>query len=197
MRINRNAVNPEGVCWLMTTTTMHAPVPFIEPLEQRNFGTKSPAADRLEALGIDRICGIIRGGGGVADVAKHARCSTGQTLEILSKRPGWSARIREARFDTAWLWDEEAEKRLNEAGDLFDLAKAKELANHYRWRAARLNQALYGDQSKQTIEATVVTMSPEERRERIAALQAKLFGVSTTGPQPQLTIEGKAEKSIT
>jgi hypothetical protein len=40
-----------------------------------------------------------------------------------------------------------AEDVIAQAGEQFDLAKAKELAHHYRWRAKMANPREYGDKT--------------------------------------------------
>jgi hypothetical protein len=45
----------------------------------------------------------------------------------------------------AAAYDEQAEQELRSATDLFQLAKARELAQHLRWRASKINPKAYGD----------------------------------------------------
>ena len=51
---------------------------------------------------------------------------------------------------TAELWDQVAVEGIERATDTFELAKAKEIAHHYRWRASKIAPKLYGD--KQSVE---------------------------------------------
>jgi len=62
-----------------------------------------------------------------------------------------SARVREVRIATARIWDEKAESGIENAGDPFELAKAKELAHHYRWRAAKIAPRDYGERVTQEL----------------------------------------------
>jgi len=59
--------------------------------------------------------------------------------------PERSARVKQARMVMSRRWDEKSEAVLVNAGDDFDLKKAKELAHHYRWRAAKIAPRDYGD----------------------------------------------------
>ena len=43
------------------------------------------------------------------------------------------------------MWDERAGDVIQQAADPFELAKAKELAHHYRWRASKIAPRDYGD----------------------------------------------------
>jgi hypothetical protein len=47
------------------------------------------------------------------------------------------------------MWDEKAETVLVDAADPFELAKARELAQHYRWRAKAVAPREYGDKVMQ------------------------------------------------
>ena len=60
-------------------------------------------------------------------------------------------RTREARRRTALLWEERAEAVLAQAGDQFELQKARELAHHYRWRAKVIAPREYGDKVTQEV----------------------------------------------
>lgn len=56
-----------------------------------------------------------------------------------------SARGRGARTYAAVLWDERAIEVLERAANSLELAKARELAHHYRWRASKVAPKMYGD----------------------------------------------------
>lgn len=45
----------------------------------------------------------------------------------------------------ASYWEEKAESCIADAADEFELKKARELAHHYRWRAAKIAPREYGD----------------------------------------------------
>ena len=59
------------------------------------------------------------------------------------------ARAREARIHAARIWDEKALSVVEQALDLFELQRAKELAHHYRWRASKTAPKDYGDKVTQ------------------------------------------------
>lgn len=88
------------------------------------------------------------------------RIASGETLTAIAKDLGksraalsdWlnadstrSARAKTARAAAAAAWDDKAEELLTDAKDPFDLAKARELASHYRWRAKAVAPKEYGD----------------------------------------------------
>lgn len=91
---------------------------------------------------------------------------------------------------TAVLWDQEAEKAIREAPAIAEeMTRARELAQHFRWRAAKLNPRQYGDKLDLTHRGVITTMPidmaqlTEEQRE---VMQDVLL---LTPP----TIEGEAE----
>lgn len=105
----------------------------------------TPATDALDAMGIDTVCARITDGKSLTAIAKEAKVSKGSLLAWLAADVDRSARAREARRMTARLWDEKAEAGLRKAADPFELAKARELASHYRWRSSKTAPAEYGD----------------------------------------------------
>jgi hypothetical protein len=88
----------------------------------------------------------------------------------IGERP---ARAREARAKASSAWDEKAERGIAEASDAFELAKAKELAHHYRWRASKIAPKLYGDKVQTEVtgvdggplEVVVTYVSPKKAEE--------------------------------
>lgn len=103
--------------------------------------------DRLEAG--ETITSI------AADLGK-VRSMLSKWLMADAKR---SARARDARRLAAQSWDEKAERGLQEATDPFQLAKAKELGYHYRWRSSKADPSSYGDKVETTIKGTLAVES--------------------------------------
>jgi hypothetical protein len=98
----------------------------------------------------DNIIAMIEDGKTLSFIAE----SCGKNRSILTR---WiqedeqrSARAREARASASQAWDEKAEQEIEDARDPFELAKAKEKAHHYRWRASKVAPKEYGD--KQQVE---------------------------------------------
>ena len=106
--------------------------------------TESPALDKLDALGIEAFCDLILDGTTQMQIAENLGISRSMVNRWLSLRPEHSARALEARRLASSAWDEKAEKVIQDAGDQFELSKAKELAHHYRWRASKVHPADYG-----------------------------------------------------
>jgi len=106
---------------------------------------ETPAQDIITAYGLDAVCQDIADRKSLTAIAQFLGVSIGTLSTWIDRDPERSARVREARKATARLWDEQAENVLKEAGEDFDLKKAKELAHHYRWRASKIAPAEYGD----------------------------------------------------
>lgn len=99
----------------------------------------------LDDKGIESVCDDIADGKSLTAIAAASSVSIGTLLNWIEADPERSARAREARALVARQWDEKAEQVLEAAPDAFGLAKARELASHYRWRASKIGAREYGD----------------------------------------------------
>jgi hypothetical protein len=109
---------------------------------------KPKAREALDAYGIDAVCRDIADGVSVKEIAAKAGASFGTMSVWLHSDPDRSARATEARRHTARLWDEQAEAEIKAATDPFEVARARELASHYRWRAKMVDPSRYGDKQQ-------------------------------------------------
>lgn len=103
------------------------------------------AGQRMEAYGIDAIADDVSGAKTMTEIAAAIGVTVGQLSTWIAADVEHSARVREARTVAARYWDERSEKEILSASDPFELARAKELAHHYRWRAAKIAPKEYGD----------------------------------------------------
>ena len=99
----------------------------------------------MEAYGIDAIADDVSGAKTMTEIAAAIGVTVGQLSTWIAADVEHSARVREARTVAARYWDERSEKEILSASDPFELARAKELAHHYRWRAAKIAPKEYGD----------------------------------------------------
>lgn len=76
------------------------------------------------------------------------------TLSLRIEKSGGSARVAAARKVAAAAYAEKAETVLNDATEPFELAKAKELAHHYRWTAKCFSPQEYGDKIQAEVDVT-------------------------------------------
>lgn len=103
------------------------------------------AKELVDAAGIDAICETITDGVSMTEIAERIGVSYGTLHSWIAADPERSARVRDARAATAKLWDERATSEIRAACDPFELAKARELAFHYRWRSSKIAPKEYGD----------------------------------------------------
>ncbi len=114
----------------------------------------TPTEAKIVKYGIDRICDEITSGHSTDQICIAIGVSRGAIAAWYAK-PEQQTRIQEARRLSAAHWDELAEATIKAAGtDKGSIAKARELANHYRWRASKLNPAFYGDKITADVNAT-------------------------------------------
>lgn len=111
----------------------------------------SPAKAKVDAIGLEAICERVADGESLTGIAVDIGVSIGTLLSWIEMDSERSARVRESRIISARIWDEKAESGIERAGDPFDLAKAKELAHHYRWRAAKIAPRDYGERVTQEV----------------------------------------------
>jgi hypothetical protein len=95
------------------------------------------------------ILARIEDGETLTSIATSVKCSKSMISRWLHAEPERSARANLSRIAAAAAWDELAEQEIRKAADGFDLAKAKELAHHFRWRASKISPAAYGDKIEQ------------------------------------------------
>lgn len=98
---------------------------------------------KLDDIGIDWVCDQITEGKMLREIAEDIGCSI-SVISVWLARPDHSARAREARKAAAATYAEMAEDEIRRAVDPFQLSKAKELAHHFRWKAAKMDPK-YGD----------------------------------------------------
>lgn len=103
------------------------------------------AKEKINEFGLDQICERITNGETMTHIAGVIGVAIGSLLTWIEEEPERSARARESRIITARLWDERASKVIEDAPDEFELKRAKELAHHYRWRAAKIAPKDYGE----------------------------------------------------
>lgn len=130
---------------------------------------KDQARRALDEFGVESICESVYEGDSLTLIAKTVGVSIGSLIAWIAAEPERSARVNLARLETSRIWDEKAERGIEDATDDFELAKAKDLAHHYRWRASKIAPKIYGDKIQQEhtgadggpVKFTVITGVPE------------------------------------
>lgn len=98
----------------------------------------------LDLFGIDWVCDRIGDEATLTAIAREASVATATLLNWINLDADRSARVKAARTQMAAVWDERATEVIVSATTPFELAKARELAQHYRWRASKISPA-YND----------------------------------------------------
>lgn len=123
------------------------------------------AQRKLDKFGADSVCEMILNGKAYKDIAESVGVAVGSVLAWLEANPERSARAREARRIMAAYWDQQAEYEIRNAPDTTEgIAKARELAQHFRWRSAKVDPLGYGDRidlnHRGTIGLTAIPYDP-------------------------------------
>jgi hypothetical protein len=106
---------------------------------------RGSATARLDKLGIEAFVELVLAGQTMKDIAAQVGVSRGGLVHWLAADPDRSAQAREANMVSAAAFDDMAETAIMGATDALSLAKAKELAQHYRWRASKRDVQGFGD----------------------------------------------------
>lgn len=112
---------------------------------------KEIAWKKFDIYGIDRVCDSLIQGVSLNKIAKEFESDHAQLCQWVESDKSRSEKVKEARRISARHWDEHAEWRVDSAKDMFELAKARELAVHYRWRAKMVAPKDYADRVQQEL----------------------------------------------
>ena len=105
----------------------------------------------LDAVGIEAVCDRIEAGESLRTIAQTLGMDMAPLWRWLHADKHRSARAREAMQRSALAFDEMAEEVIKGARNILALSRARELAQHYRWRAAKRNPAEFSDRVKQIV----------------------------------------------
>jgi hypothetical protein len=124
-------------------------------------------------MGIDELCDRIIGGESQTEIARDIKVSVATLVGWISSDPERSARAREARIASASSFADKAAEELQSANDVFGLAKARELASHWRWRASKTIPREYGDKIEIDQRTTITDLTDEQLDEKLTRLLAQ------------------------
>jgi hypothetical protein len=116
----------------------------------------------LDNEGIEAICERLIAGETQTAIAADIGVSKGLLCAWLAE-PEHSARAREARILAASSYADLALAAIKDAPDPFELARARELASHYRWQASKASPQEYGDKVETTHKGEVQFTAIERR----------------------------------
>lgn len=123
--------------------------------------------DKLDTLGIDWLCDCILNEMTTRQICDAVGVGIGTLYRWEAANEERSARVREARRKCQRNFEEQAVQVLLDAKTPFELAKAREIAHHLRWRASRVAPDDYGDktttQHTGVVGTATVTLTDVER----------------------------------
>jgi hypothetical protein len=105
----------------------------------------SPSQDKLDAIGTEGICSKIAEGTSYREIASEYGVGLGRLAAWIEADTERSRACARAREIAATAFDEKALEEIRDAKDPFELARAREVASHLRWRAKAANPRRYGE----------------------------------------------------
>jgi len=124
----------------------------------------------LNAFGLESLCDRLVSGETQTAICKSLGITKGSLSRWVSLDAERQARVHEARIEAAAAFDDLAEEAIKKARGKDGIAKARELAHHYRWRASKANPREYGEKLQVDQTSTIINLSDEEierRRQKI------------------------------
>lgn len=120
----------------------------------------------------DWILSLISQGKSYQEIIAEMACSLSTFMRWLDATEQREALVARARQASAYAFTEEAERNIAAAQSPLDIAKAKELAVHLRWKAKAFNPRVFGDKQQVELSGTVKQeMDDSELDRRILELQ--------------------------
>ena len=114
--------------------------------EKRTKNRPPPVAQsKLDLLGSEEVARLIADGKTYREIAGTVGVGLGTLCKWIEADDERSRACARAREISAQAFEERAQEVLEDAADPFQLAKARELAAHWRWRAKAVNPRRYGD----------------------------------------------------
>ena len=144
---------------------------------------KGDKAKSLDTLGLDWLCDKLTAGETQTAICLELGMGIATLGRWIAADAERSARVREARIAAARSFDEKAEEGLRLAGDPFSLARAKELAHHYRWKASKADPRGYGEKIEIDQKTTLTDLTDEQLDARLKAIEAARAASADASPE--------------
>lgn len=126
----------------------------------------------LDAFGIDALCDRLVAGETQTKICKQLKIAMGSLGRWIALDDQRAMRVREARIEAARAYEEKATEAILGARNPFGLAKAKELAHHYRWKAAKADPRGYGEKLEIDQRTRITDLTDEQLDAKLAQLAA-------------------------
>lgn len=131
---------------------------------------------RIDEFGLDRILDLIEEGMFLSDVAREIGVDRRRLYHWIEADADRKAAVEAARLESGHADARRAEhvlKALRADSTPSEVARARELAQQYRWAAKMRNRKVYGDQQVVEHVDTVAEMSDEAIRSQLEQLLEK------------------------
>jgi hypothetical protein len=150
-----------------------------------------PAIARAKSQGrtTDELCELIMSGKFLSEIARDWGMSQHAIMNWVASDEERAARVREARNISGEAWDREAHRVLAEIPDEAapgQIARARELASHLRWRASKISTTYRDRQELTGKDGAPLVVVPESQLLREIVSMAAEAGLP-------VTIEGEGE----
>ena len=163
----------------MATKSTKAPARRKEAKKPEEKAKRGEVRAKLDEIGIDAICVMFEAGKMQRQIAREIAVDDTILLKWIAADEQRSARARESRARGAAVWDELAIEELQGIPDEAtqgQIARAREIASHYRWRASKLGRAEYGEKTEIEHSGSIQAMTDEQVDQRLRDLMTKAKG---------------------
>lgn len=148
----------------------------------KKAGQQPVSRNILDATGLEKIVEMITEGKAYRYIARELGVGTSRLVAWIDVDAERAQACARARLLAAQAFEELAAEVIEDASDMFELSKAKELASHYRWRAKAANPKYYGDKVDVNATMDIRTVSDEAIAKQLAnfglgAVAAKQLGL--------------------
>jgi hypothetical protein len=131
---------------------------------------------------IEDLCDRIQCGDSLTSISASLGVHVANLSRWIAADSQRSARAREARIAAAGTFDEMALDELRGAADPFELARAREVASHLRWKASKADPSRYGEKLDVTADIGIKALPDDQLWKQAQELAAKLgIAMNTTG----------------
>jgi hypothetical protein len=103
------------------------------------------AEARIDKLGLEALCDRLVSGETQTAICKSIGVTKGSLRRWIALTEERRGAVHEARVASAQAFDDMAEAEIRKAKNPFQLAKARDLSHHLRWRASKAAPKEYGD----------------------------------------------------
>lgn len=131
------------------------------------------AGEKMDEFGIDAFCEAIRNGKSYRHIAEEVGVSLGLVSDWLARQPDRLARAKSAMVSSADAYAAKAEEVLSKLDKDATKAQqmvARELAQHYRWMAAKRNPDVYSERQKVDLKTDVSEASSDQLMKELGGL---------------------------